>query len=95
LGNFAYDGICQAFCNTRNQFFKPTPQNHDLQKAFLQALRDGIRTTAQRHRGKIPRSEAARVKQWYRSVNQTLVQLAQEVSQGAWLGESRTIWRCC
>lgn len=43
LGNLTYAGACQAFCSTRDRL-KPSPQNHDLQKAFLKALGDGVKT---------------------------------------------------
>ena len=36
-------GLCRALVGIRNQIWKPTLENHDLQRALLDALRDGLK----------------------------------------------------
>ena len=94
LGNAAHDVSCKVFAKLRDRTFKPTPDNHDLQKSLLAALRDGIETTTHKQLKSLSlsREERRQIGTWLKQQIKTLNQLIQEVEQGQWYWDSKQDW---
>ncbi len=65
-------GIHHALVGLRNQIWKPTPENHNLQGTLLRALRDGVETTTRRGLKSLSELDQQRVEQWLNRQTQTI-----------------------
>ncbi|MGB3517256.1 MAG: tetratricopeptide repeat protein, partial [Elainellaceae cyanobacterium] len=82
LGNRTDAGVCRAVVGLWKQVRKPTPENHDLQRALLEALRDGLETTARKGLKSLARAEAQQVERWLKQQVKAINQEIQLVRRG-------------
>ncbi|MEH2114451.1 tetratricopeptide repeat protein [Nostoc sp.] len=82
LGNRADEYLCRLFGTLRDCTFKATPKNHDLQKALLTALRDGIQTTTTKQLKILSSSERRQVQEWLKQVVKDINLLIDDVDSG-------------
>src|SRR5512146_1977590 len=75
-------GLCRALVGIRNQIWKPTPENHDLQRALLEALRDGLETTTRRGLKSLSGAEKRQVEEWLKRQTQAINQEIVAVKRG-------------
>jgi len=75
-------GLCRALVGIRNQIWKPTPENHDLQRALLEALRDGLETTTRRGLKTLSWPEKRQVEEWLKRQTQAINQEIAAVRRG-------------
>lgn len=83
LGNRSDEFLSRLFGTLRDCTFKATPKNHDLQKALLAALRDGIQTTTTQQLKILSISERKQVQEWLKQVVKDINLLIDDVESGS------------
>lgn len=75
-------GVCRALVGIRKKLWKPSPENHDLQKALLEALRNGIETAARRGLKSLEKNKKSQVEYWLKQQLHLITQEITSVKQG-------------
>jgi hypothetical protein len=84
LSGVAYDAA-KGFYSLRERLLKPSPQSHDLQKALLQVLENGVQTATNRHLQGLSLTEQQSIEAWKKQVIQiSNHQTNQPSPQRAW-----------
>ncbi|MDZ7956474.1 MAG: tetratricopeptide repeat protein [Aulosira sp. DedQUE10] len=92
LGNRADELLCSLFGTLRDRTFKATPKNHDLQKALLTALRDGIQTTTTQQLKFLSISERKQVQEWLKQLVKDINLLINDIDSANLHWDSSKDW---
>ena len=82
VGNRVDAGACRLFTGIRERVLKPTPENHDLQRAMLEALRDGVETVSRKALKPLSGNDKRQVEDWLKQQIKRINQEIQAVQRG-------------